>query len=337
MTTSVIITLIAIVFLALAFDFINGFHDTANAVATSISTRALSPRTAIIMAAILNFVGAVLSTGVAKTIGSGIAEPNNLPHGEYMVIAALLSAIFWNLLTWYYAIPSSSSHTLIGSLIGAVMAGAGIEALKWGGIGKIVLILILSPIAAFIAGFLIMLLIKYIVIWTGNKSRSKLNRVFKFFQIISAALLSFSHGGNDAQKAMGIIVFGLVAADVHTGTDVPLWVKIAAATAMGLGTSIGGYKIIKTVSRNLTKIEPINGFASDLTSSIVIQSSTLMGMPLSTTHVISSSIIGTGSVLRFHEVKWGTVTKMLITWVITIPISVVLSYLIYTVMFKFFL
>ncbi|GKS13908.1 inorganic phosphate transporter [Paenibacillus chitinolyticus] len=336
MTTTVLITLIAIVFLALAFDFINGFHDTANAVATSISTRAMSPKVAIISAACLNFVGALYSSEVAKTIGSGIADPSKINHGEFIVIAALLSAIIWNLATWYYAIPSSSSHTLIGSIVGAVLAGAGADYVKWGGLGKIVLILVLSPIVAFVAGYIIMTIIKYLVILTGNKSRSKLNRVFKFFQILSAWLLSFSHGGNDAQKAMGIIVFGLVAAGAQTTMDVPLWVKIAAATAMGLGTSIGGWKIIKTISKNLIKIEPINGFASDLTSSIVIQTSTHMGMPLSTTHVISSAIIGSGSVLRFHEVKWGTVTRMIVTWIITIPISIILSYVLYTVLFKFF-
>lgn len=330
------ITLIVIVALALAFDFINGFHDTANAVATSISTRAMKPRFAIMSAAVLNFLGAIFSSEVAKTVGGSIANPADIENGVYVVIAALLAAIIWNLLTWYYGIPSSSSHTLIGALAGAVIAGAGVGALNWGGFGKIVLILVLSPIVAFVAGYIIMTVIKRLVILSGNKSRSKLNRVFRFFQILSAWLLSFSHGGNDAQKAMGIIVFGLVAAGLQDTLDVPLWVKLAAATAMGLGTSIGGMRIIKTVGSKIIKIEPINGFASDLTSSAVIQASTAMGMPLSTTHVISSSIIGTGSVIRFHDVKWGTVKRMLITWIITIPISVAIAYLIYMLMFKFF-
>ncbi|MNI03607.1 Low-affinity inorganic phosphate transporter 1 [compost metagenome] len=326
--------LIIIVFLALAFDFINGFHDTANAIATSISTRALTPRTAIIYAAVLNFAGAIVSSEVAKTVGGKIANPMTIDNGVQIVIAALLSAIVWNLLTWYLGIPSSSSHTLMGSLAGAVIAGAGFSSVSWGGFGEIIIILIASPIIAFILGYLIMMAIKYLVIWKGNTSRSKLNRFFRFLQVISAGLLSYSHGGNDAQKAMGIIVFGLVAAGYQTDLEVPLWVKASAATAMALGTSVGGWRIIKTMSNKIIKIEPINGFASDFTSSIIIQASTHMGMPLSTTHVISSSIIGTGSVMRFHEVKWATVTRMVMTWIITIPISVVLAYLIYLVLFK---
>ncbi|UUZ79411.1 inorganic phosphate transporter [Paenibacillus sp. P26] len=327
--------LLLIVVLALLFDFINGFHDTANAIATSISTRALSPRVAVFMAAILNFVGAVYSSEVAKTVGGKVADPSHIPHGMEIVIAALLSAIIWNLITWYYGIPSSSSHTLIGSLAGAVIAGAGTKALNWGGFKEIVIILVLSPIVAFATGFIIMWIIRQIIVLSGNTSRTKLNRSFKVFQIFSAGLLSFSHGGNDAQKAMGIIVFALVSLGHQTTLDVPLWVKICAATAMGLGTSIGGMRIIKTMSKKLLKIEPINGFASDLNSSIVIQASTAMGMPLSTTHVISSSIIGTGSVMRFHDVKWATVTRMVMTWVITIPISMVLAFLIYKIIFMF--
>ncbi|GFZ89996.1 putative low-affinity inorganic phosphate transporter [Paenibacillus marchantiophytorum] len=326
--------LVIIVILALLFDFINGFHDTANAIATSISTRALSPRVAIIMAATLNFVGAMVSSKVAKTVGGSIANPAKIENGVEIVIAALLAAIIWNLLTWYLSIPSSSSHTLLGALAGAVIAGAGVHAVNWDGFTQIIIILLLSPLIAFGLGYLIMVLIKYIVIWSGNTSRSKLNRMFRTLQIISAGLLSYSHGGNDAQKAMGIIVFGLVAAGVQTDLDVPLWVKISAALAMGLGTSIGGWRIIKTVSGKIVKIEPINGFASDLTSSIVIQFSTFIGKPLSTTHVISSAIIGTGSVLRFHDVQWGTVGRMLITWIITIPISIILAFSIYFVLFR---
>lgn len=328
--------LIVIVALALLFDFINGFHDTANAIATSISTRALSPRVAIIMAATLNFVGAMVSSKVAKTVGGSIANPAQFEKGVgvEIVIAALLAAIIWNLLTWYLSIPSSSSHTLLGSLAGAVIAGAGLHAVNWNGFTQIIIILVLSPIIAFVLGYLIMTLIKYIILWSGNTSRSKLNRMFRTLQILSAGLLSYSHGGNDAQKAMGIIVFGLVAAGVQDDLNVPIWVKIAAALAMGLGTSIGGWRIIKTISGKIVKIEPINGFASDLTSSIVIQFSTFVGKPLSTTHVISSAIIGTGSVMRFHEVQWGTVGRMLVTWIITIPISIALAFSIYFVLFR---
>lgn len=327
--------LIIIVALALIFDFINGFHDTANAIATSISTRALSPRFAVVYAAVLNFIGALFSSEVAKTVGGSVANPAAIENGMYVVIAALISAIIWNLLTWYYGIPSSSSHTLIGSLAGAVIAGAGFSGVNWSGFQQIVIILILSPIVAFATGFMIMWIVRKLILISGNDSRSKLNRTFRSFQVISAGLLSFSHGGNDAQKAMGIIVFALVSMGYQSDLEVPLWVKFSAATAMGLGTSIGGWKIIKTVSKKLLKIEPINGFASDLNSSIVIQTSTHLGMPLSTTHVISSSIIGTGSVMRFHDVKWGTVTRMVMTWVITIPISMVLAFLIYKIIFSF--
>ncbi|MFC0214802.1 anion permease [Paenibacillus chartarius] len=331
--STITIMLVIIVALALIFDFINGFHDTANAIATSISTRALSPKFAVIMAALLNFAGAVVSSNVAQTIGSKIADPSKLPNGPEIVIAALLSAIAWNLITWYFGIPSSSSHTLIGSMAGAVLAGAGTGAIHWDGFIRIIQILILSPIVAFAAGYLIMILLKFIILATGNTSRSKLNQLFRKLQIVSAVLLSFSHGGNDAQKAMGIIVFALVAAEMQSTLDVPLWVKLSAALAMGLGTSIGGWRIIKTVSRNLIKIEPVNGFASDLTSSIVIQTSTQLGMPLSTTHVISSSILGTGSALRFYDIKWVTVIRMVMTWIITIPISIALAYAIYYLLF----
>ncbi|MBD2861242.1 inorganic phosphate transporter [Paenibacillus oceani] len=328
--------IIFIVLLALIFDFINGFHDTANAIATSISTRAMSPRFAVLYAAFLNFVGAMLSSEVAKTVGGSIANPAEIQNGVQVVIAALIAAIFWNLLTWYYGIPSSSSHTLIGALAGAVIAGAGFQSLHMEGFLKIVYILILSPVIAFAVGFIIMFLLKYIILFSGNKSRSKLNRVFRSFQVVSAGLLSFSHGGNDAQKAMGIIVFGLVAGGFQTTLDVPIWVKISAAAAMGLGTSIGGWRIIKTVSKKIMKIEPVNGFAADLSSSIIIQTSTFIGQPLSTTHVITSSIIGTGSVIRFKDVKWGTVGRMIMTWVITIPISMVLAFLVYKVLFSLF-
>jgi len=328
--------IILVVILALIFDFINGFHDTANAVATSISTRAMTPRFAIMYAAVLNFVGALMSSEVAKTIGGKIANPATVENGTVIVLAALISAIFWNLLTWYYGIPSSSSHTLIGSLVGAVLAGAGVNAISWRGFLDIILTLILSPLVAFCVGYVIMLLIKNGLKIFANGSPSKINRVFRSFQILSAGMLSFSHGGNDAQKAMGIIVFALVSGGLLDNANiVPFWVKFAAALAMGVGTSVGGMRIIKTVSKKILKIQPMNGFASDLTSSIVIQSSTALGMPLSTTHVISSAIIGTGSVIRFKGVKWGIVGTMVMTWAITIPVSIVIAFSICKVFFLF--
>ncbi|MFD0868641.1 phosphate permease family protein [Chlamydia abortus] len=321
--------IIIIVLLALIFDFINGFHDTANAIATSVSTKALTPRVAIMYAAVLNFVGAILFEGVAKNVGGSIADPFHIENGMQIVIAALISAIVWNLVTWYFGIPSSSSHTLIGSLGGAVFAGAGMDAINWTGFNKIIIILILSPIIAFAVGFIVLHIIRWIILLLGNRSPSKVNRNFRLMQIVSAGAQAFSHGANDAQKAMGIIVFALVAGDFQQELHVPFWVKAAAATAMGLGTAFGGMKIIKTVSKKIIKIEPMNGFASDLTSTVVLQTATHFGMPLSTTHVITSAIIGTGSAVRYRSINWGTVGRMIMTWVITIPISMVLAYVIY--------
>ncbi|WP_238322858.1 inorganic phosphate transporter [Gorillibacterium massiliense] len=328
--------IIIIVFLALAFDFINGFHDTANAIATSVSTKALRPRFAIFYAAVLNFLGALLFEGVAKNIGGNIADPFKIPHGTHIIIAALISMILWNLLTWYFGIPSSSSHTLIGSLVGTVVAGAGFDAVTWHGFTKILLVLVLSPVIAFIAGYIVLHLIRFILKLVGKTSPGKINRGFRFLQIFSAGWQAFSHGTNDAQKAMGIIVFALVSQGYLTEMHVPIWVKLAAASSMALGTSVGGWKIIKTVGQKIVKVEPMNGFASDLTASTVLTVATHFGMPLSTTHVITSSIVGTGTALRPRSINWGIVRQMVLTWVITIPISMVIGYVIYQLIFGLF-
>ncbi len=327
--------IIIIIILALIFDFINGFHDTANAIATSVSTKALTPRIAVIYAAILNFIGALLFSAVAKNIVKGIADPTklNAAIGLHIIIAALISAIIWNLVTWYFGIPSSSSHTLIGSMAGAVIGGAGTAAINWAGFEKIVEILFLSPFIAFGSGFVIMYIVKGTVFLLGNGSPSKYNRNFRSLQIITAGLQSFAHGTNDAQKTMGIIVFALVVGGYQTEMDIPLWVKLLAALAMAFGTSVGGWRIIKTIGRKIIKIEPMNGFASDVSSFIVLQTFTHFGMPLSTTHVITSSIIGTGTALRPKSISWSIVGKMAMTWVITIPISIVMSFLIYHIIF----
>ncbi|MEX2461131.1 MAG: inorganic phosphate transporter [Paenibacillaceae bacterium] len=331
------LVIITIVVLALMFDFINGFHDTANAIATSVSTKALTPRIAVIYASILNFVGALLFEGVAKNMVKGIADPFSLKDlGLKIVIAALVTAILWNLLTWFFGIPSSSSHTLIGSMAGAVMAGAGMAKINWTGFIKIVEILILSPFIAFIVGFLLMYVVKGIVLLLGNGSPSKFNRGFRIMQIASAGMQAFSHGTNDAQKTMGIIVFALVVGGYSTDLSIPLWVKILAALAMAFGTSIGGWRIIKTVGRKIIKIEPMNGFTSDITATVVLQTASAFGMPLSTTHVITSSIIGTGTALRPKSINWGIVGKMVMTWVITIPISIILAFLIYHLFYSIF-
>ncbi|MGO4541916.1 anion permease [Paenibacillus sp. 2TAB19] len=323
-----------VVFLALSFDFINGFHDTANAIATSVSTRALKPRVAIVLAAVMNFVGALTFTGVAATIGKGVADPSKLEHGVEIVIAALLSAIVWNLITWWFGIPSSSSHALIGSLMGAVIAGAGISNINASGLTDIVTALIASPLIAFTAGFIIMWILKKIF---AKSSPHQVNKGFRFGQILTAAFQSFSHGTNDAQKAMGIIVFALVAADVQDDMSVPLWVKLSAATAMALGTSIGGWKIIKTMGTKIFKIEPINGFAADIGSAIVILTATMIHLPVSTTHVITSSILGVGSAKRFSAVKWGVAGKIVVSWIITIPITVLMAMFFYWLIHFFFL
>ncbi|WP_422659787.1 inorganic phosphate transporter [Paenibacillus sp. EC2-1] len=319
-----------VVFLALAFDFINGFHDTANAIATSVSTRALKPRTAIIMAASMNFIGAMMFTGVAKTIGGSVADPTTLDNGIEVVIATLIAAIIWNLVTWWFGIPSSSSHALIGALAGAVYVGAGSDKLNYSGFTDIVLALVLSPIIAFVIGYLIMQLLKVIF---AKRSPHNVNKGFRTMQIFTAALQSFTHGTNDAQKAMGIITFALVTSGQLSEMEVPLWVKISAATAMALGTSVGGWKIIKTMGTKIFKIEPINGFAADFTGATVIFSATLLHLPISTTHAITSAILGVGSAKRFSAVKWSLAGRIVVTWFITIPITALLSGLIFKILF----
>ncbi|WP_442950898.1 anion permease [Paenibacillus sp. An7] len=318
-----------VVFLALAFDFINGFHDTANAIATSVSTRALTPRRAILLAASMNFIGALLFTGVAKTIGGSVADPTKLDNGINIVIATLIAAIIWNLVTWWFGLPSSSSHALIGALAGAVFISEPGK-LNWSGFTSIVEGLVLSPIIAFAIGYVVMTILKYIF---AKRSPHTVNKGFRTVQIFTAALQSFTHGTNDAQKAMGIITFALVAGGVQDNMEVPLWVKIAAATAMAGGTAIGGWKIIKTMGTKIFKIEPINGFAADLSAASVIFTATLLHLPVSTTHAITSSILGVGSAKRFSAVKWSLAGRIVVTWFITIPITGVLAGLI---MYLFF-
>ncbi|MGR6899100.1 anion permease [Rummeliibacillus sp. BSL5] len=326
MNTILILTVLVVIF-ALLFDFINGFHDTANAIATAVSTRALTPRTAVIMAATANFIGAVTFTGVAQAIAKDIVDPFALKHGVVIILAALLSAIIWNLLTWYFGIPSSSSHALIGSLAGAAIASSGFGVINYEGFGKIFKALIFSPFIAIIGGFLMMSLFKFVF---KDRNLSRMNNTFRKVQIFTAALQSFSHGTNDAQKSMGIITMALIAGGfVNQGGDVPMWVRISAATAMGLGTSIGGYKIIKTVGGKIMKIRPVNGVAADLSSAIIIFGATHFHLPVSTTHVISSSIMGVGSAQNVKGVKWGVARKIVMTWIITLPISGLLGALIF--------
>jgi inorganic phosphate transporter, PiT family len=326
---AVFIITILIVIGALAFDFINGFHDTANAIATAVSTKALKPRHAIILAALMNFVGAMTFTGVAKTITKDIVDPFTLQNGSLVILAALVAAIFWNLLTWYYGIPSSSSHAIIGSIAGAAIAAAGFSAINYQGFLKIIQALIFSPLIAFAVGFIVYSIFKIVF---KNNNLTKTNRNFRLIQIFTAALQSYTHGTNDAQKAMGIITMALIANNYVTSTDIPFWVQFSCALAMGLGTSVGGWKIIKTVGGKIMKIRPINGVAADLTGAMIIFGATYIHLPVSTTHVISSSILGVGSAHRLKGVKWGTAQRMLITWVITLPISATLAGLVYLIL-----
>lgn len=323
------LTVILIVLFALVFDFINGFHDTANAIATSVSTKALTPRRAITLAAVMNFIGALTFTGVAKTITSGIADPFKLDHGLLVIMAALIAGITWNLITWYYGIPSSSSHAIIGAITGAVIASAGFSAVHYSGFLKILEALILSPIIAFAVGFIVYAIIKVIF---KNQNLAKTNKRFRMMQVLTAAVQSYSHGTNDAQKSMGIITMALIAGGVHTSTEVPFWVQLACATAMALGTSIGGWRIIKTVGGKIMKIRPVNGVAADLTGAAVIFGATLIHLPVSTTHVISSAILGVGSSHRVKGVNWGVAKRMLVTWVITLPISALLAAIVYYIL-----
>ncbi|AYX89080.1 inorganic phosphate transporter, PiT family [Staphylococcus cohnii] len=327
----ILIITVAIVIFSLIFDFINGFHDTANAIATAVSTRALTPRTAIILASVMNFIGALTFTGVASTITKDIVDPFKLENGLVVVLAAILAAIIWNLVTWFFGIPSSSSHALIGSIAGAAIASQGTFAvLHYQGFTKIIIVLLLSPVIAFCVGFIMYSIVKVVF---KNANLTKTNRNFRFFQIFTASLQSFSHGTNDAQKSMGIITLALIVANIQTGTSTEpqLWVKVACATAMGLGTAVGGWKIIKTVGGNIMKIRPANGAAADLSSALTIFVASSLHFPLSTTHVVSSSILGVGSSNRIKGVKWNTAQRMIITWVITLPISALLAALIYFV------
>lgn len=328
-----LITTVIIVILALGFDFINGFHDTANSIATAVSTKALKPRHAIMLAAIMNFVGALAFTGVAKTITKDIVDPFTLENGSIVIMAALLAAIAWNLITWYYGIPSSSSHALIGSIAGAAIAAAGFNALNYGGFLKIIQALILSPILAFAVAYVVYSIFKVVF---KNNNLTKTNKNFRLIQIGTAALQSFTHGTNDAQKAMGIITMALIVNGLQTGDDIQTWVQVSCATAMALGTSIGGWRIIKTVGGKIMKIRPVNGVAADLTGAAVIFGATFIHLPVSTTHVISSSIMGVGAAHRLKGVKWGTAQTMLITWLITLPISAALAAVIYLILNIFF-
>jgi len=322
--------LVLVIIAALAFDYINGFHDTANAIATCVSTRALTVKSAIFMAAILNFAGAMVSTKVAATIGKGIVDKDHVT--QMVVLSGILGAIIWDIITWYYGLPSSSSHAIIGGLIGGVMAHAGAAALHWAGLKKIVLALLISPVIGTVIGFIFMVIIYWVF---RKKAPSGLNKGFKRLQIVSAAFMAFSHGTADAQKSMGVITMALLSYGVIPSFDVPTWVKIACAVAMGIGTAAGGWRIIKTVGHDFVKLQPVHGFCVETASAGVILGAASLGMPVSTTHVITSTILGVGLSKRLSAVNWTVAQRILIAWVLTIPASAIVAFASYLLLSPF--
>jgi PiT family inorganic phosphate transporter len=322
--------LIVVILLAVAFDYINGFHDTANAIATSVSTRALRPSHAILMSATANFVGALTGTAVAKTIASGIATTPSGNEGQIVVAAALVGAITWNLITWRLGIPSSSSHALIGGLIGSAIAASGTQSLNGPGIvEKVLLPLVASPVLGVLIGFGLMVVL--LNLFRGAHPK-RINDRFRHLQVVSAAYMAFSHGSNDAQKTMGIITLALVAGGVLAEPTVPLWVILVAATAISLGTAAGGWRIIKTMGQRVVKLDPVHGFAAETTAATIIMGASAFGMPVSTTHVISSAIIGVGASDRFSAVRWGVAGNIVTAWILTIPASGAVAWLAWEVL-----
>lgn len=314
--------LLSVLVVALIFEFINGFHDTANAIATSVYTRALQPKQAILMAAVCNFIGALVSEKVALTISKGLV---NIDLEQYVILSALIAAIIWNLITWWRGIPSSSSHALIGGLLGAtIVYTASFKYVSWEGVlYKVIIPLFSSPILGFLFGILIM---RLIFVLCMNLSQGKVNNMFKKLQVLSSALIAYSHGNNDAQKTMGIITLALMTGgELAADAGVPTWVKIACAITMSAGTSVGGWKIMKTMGNGVTKLEPASGFASQMGATIAIEGMSFLGAPVSTTQVITTSIMGAGSVKRLSAVKWGMAGSIIRAWFVTLPTTMIIG------------
>lgn len=338
--------LIAVVLMAIVFDYINGFHDAANAIATVVSTGALPIRTAVLIAAVLNFAGAVTGTAVAKTIASGFADPVQVTQA--VVLAALIGASAWNLITWWFGIPSSSSHALIGGLAGAVVAHAGLDAFKWAALGKKVLVpLVVSPSLGFVIAFFLMIALVWFI---RGFSPMTVQRGSRRMQLVSASLMAFSHGSNDAQKSMGIITLALLAfaAAGHAlpgwlppwvmphGDAVPTWVIVACAGAIAAGTAAGGTRIIKTMGTKIIKITPLQGFAAETAGALTILGASHLGVPVSTTHCINACIMGVGASKRVSAVRWGVATNILIAWVVTLPAAGAMAWVSMKVLGLFF-
>ncbi len=314
------VTLIIIIVLAIVFDFLNGVHDSSNIVATMISSRAIRPRLALTMTAVAEFSGPfIFGVAVATTIGDEIVASEML--NIEVLIAALISAIAWNILTWLLGIPSSSSHALIGGIIGAVFVGAGIEAIKMAGVVKVLIVLFVSPVIGLVAGFIIANLV-FLLSW---KATPKVNTLFKRLQIITSLGLALSHGTNDAQKSMGIITLALLISGQISSFSVPNWVILICASAIAVGTSVGGWQLIRTLGSKFYKIRPVHGFASQATSAAVILTASLIGGPVSTTQVVSTAIMGVGAADRLNKVRWGVAGEILSAWLFTIPSTAVLA------------
>ncbi len=314
--------LLAIVAIALAFDYTNGFHDAANAIATAVSTRALTPRAALAMAAVANLGGALVATGVAKTVGSDIISAPSGGDGLVLVFSALVGAITWNLITWYFGLPSSSSHALIGGLVGAALAAS--SDVKWAGVvDKVVIPMVLSPLIGFGVAYLLMLAI----LWGFRRAApSKMSRGFRKAQIASAAAMAFGHGLQDAQKTMGVIVLALVTYGSQTSDEVPLWVKLAAGAAISAGTYAGGWRIMRTLGRRIIELDPPRGFAAETTAAAVLYTTAFVyEVPVSTTHTITSSIMGVGATRRLSAVRWGVARTIVTAWVLTIPAAALVA------------
>ncbi len=326
-----LLSLIVIVALALIFDFINGFHDTANAIATSVATKVLTPAQAIAMAAVLNVVGALAGTAVAKTISKDIIPQDYATL--HLVGATLVSAIVWNLFTWWKGLPSSSSHALVFSMVGAGVAAGGWGIIIPKGVKKTLMGLVYSPALGFIVPIILFFLISWLVLrWMKPRV---VTRTFRTLQIFSAAFMAFSHGGNDAQKTMGIITFALAA---YTGTqmeNVPLWVILAAASAMGAGTAVGGWRIIKTMGFKVVDLKPVDGFIAETGAALIIDGASRLGIPVSTTHTISTAIMGVGTTKGFRKVKWQVAGRIVQAWIYTIPVCIALGWLVHKAILAF--
>ena len=317
--------LLAIIVVALLFDVTNGVHDSANAIATIVSTRVVTPQFAVSAAAVLNLVGALLGTEVAKTLGSGIVLPEMISGGQILVLAALLAAIFWNCTTWFFGIPSSSSHALIGGLAGAAVADAGFSALNYTGIvTKVLIPIILAPLLGFAAGFVCM----WLVYWLFARfRRRRVTALFRRLQYCSASWIALSHGLNDAQKTMGVITLALFLFGFAESMDVPLWVTLACGSAMALGTAMGGWKIVRTMGGRIFRIEPVHGFVAESSAACVLTAASLFGAPVSTTQTISSAIFGVGSTLRLSAVRWSLARTLITAWLLTLPAAGIAGFL----------